>query len=108
MFKIVAENTRKAVSTAAAVAIVSAAGLVMDQAHLAAAPQGIVEVGELAPVAATELASLPEVTVVAKREPMPMLASTTRLPEVVVIAKRLGGYAASSDRKPAPSIAAGF
>ena len=38
MFTMVAESTRKAVSAAAAVAIVSFGGLVMDQAYLAAAP----------------------------------------------------------------------
>jgi hypothetical protein len=37
MFTMVAESTRKAVSAAAAVAIVSFGGLVMDQAYLAAA-----------------------------------------------------------------------
>ena len=47
MFTMVAESTRKAVSAAAAVAIVSFGGLVMDQAYLAAAPRGTIEIGEL-------------------------------------------------------------
>ena len=63
------QNTRKTISAVAAVAIVSFSGLVMDQAHLASAPAGTVEVGELTPVSDTGMtvAALPEVIVVAKR-----------------------------------------
>ena len=52
-----------------AIAIVSFSGLVLDQAHLASAPRGTVEVGELTPVgeAGMTIAALPEVVVVAKR-----------------------------------------
>jgi len=45
MFTMVAQSTRKTVSAVAAIAIVSFGGLVMDQAYLAAAPKGMVEVG---------------------------------------------------------------
>ena len=97
MFTIVAKSTRMAVSTAAAVAIVSFGALVLDQGYIAAAPRGIVEVGELtllpaAPVAAAPMASvtLPEVTVVARRESADeYFAAVTELPEVVVVAKRV-------------------
>jgi hypothetical protein len=109
MFTQVAGNARKAISTVAAVAIVSAAGLVMDQAHLAAAPRGTVEVGELTPIVGT-VAALPEVVVLAKRESGAALASTTELPEVVVVARRVTHMMAGQDRKrvPAPAINAGL
>lgn len=112
MLKAIAMNTRKAIGTVAAVAIVSASGLVLDQAHLAAAPRGIVEVGELAPVggATTQLAALPEVVVRAKREDMPRYVVTTELPEIVVVAKRAAQFVAKDEakREVAPAISAGF
>ena len=46
MFTMVAQNTRKTISAVAAVAIVSFSGLVLDQAHVAAAPRGTIEVGD--------------------------------------------------------------
>ena len=69
MFTIIENSTRRTVSAMAAVAIVSLSGLVMDQGHLAGAPRGIVEVGELTLVNEAQMAAvmLPEVTVVAKR-----------------------------------------
>lgn len=89
MFSLVTQNTRSAVSAIAAVAIVSFSALTLDQAHIASAPRGNVEIGELTPVhsAHNVTATLPEVVVVAKREQSapPMLAS---LPEIVVIAER--------------------
>jgi hypothetical protein len=108
MFKSVAENVRMAASAVAAITIVSAAALTLDQAHLAAAPRGTVEVGELAP-ADTMLASLPEVVVNGKRE-APAAFAAVQLPEVVVVAKRVSSMVAHSDRKPrpAPGIHAGF
>ena len=107
MFTMVAENTRKTMSAVAAVAIVSAGGLVMDQAHLASAPRGTVEVGELTLVADGQIARvmLPEVVVVAKREYATFLAGTTQLPEIVVVAKRVAHMVAKSDAKPQPSSA---
>ncbi|MGH8250391.1 MAG: hypothetical protein ACREVI_06795 [Steroidobacteraceae bacterium] len=98
MFTQVAESTRKGFSALVAVAIVSAGALVLDQAHIAAAPAGTVEVGELTLVNEAEIASvtLPEVIVVAKREARPsaQFAATTALPEVVVVAKRVSAMVA--------------
>jgi len=112
MFTMVAQSTRKTVSAAAAVAIVSFGGLVMDQAYLAAAPAGSIEIGELTALdnAATILAELPEVVVVAKRDVGTHYA-TTELPEVVVVAKRVAAKVAkegSAKRFPVPSINAGI
>ena len=111
MFTMVAESTRKTFSAAAAVAIVSFGGLVMDQAHLAAAPQGSVEIGELTVVdGGASLAQLPEVVVVAKRESATYYAAAP-LPEVVVVAKRLASMVAKDDHKQrsvSPAISAGF
>jgi hypothetical protein len=92
MFTMVANSTRMAVSTVAAVAIVSFSGLVLDQAHIASAPRGHVEIGELTPVGTAQMAStmLPEVTVVAKRESATdALLAAVELPEIVVSAKRV-------------------
>lgn len=55
-------------STVLAAAIVGISGLALDRGHLAAAPDGIVEVGELAPAdALPRLAMLPEIVVSATR-----------------------------------------
>jgi len=112
MFTIVAENTRKSMSAVAAIAIVTASGLVMDQAHLASAPRGTIEIGELTLVDNDQLAQvmLPEVVVLAKRESATFLATATQLPEIVVVAKRVATLAAKDDGKrlPAPAINAGF
>ena len=107
MFTMVAESTRKTVSAVAAVAIVSFSGLVLDQGHVAAAPRGTVEVGELTLVGAGPLARvmLPEVVVVAKRESATFLAAATQLPEIVVVAKRVASLVAKSDAKAQPSSA---
>jgi hypothetical protein len=112
MFTMVAESTRKTFSAVAAVAIVSFGGLVMDQAHLAAAPRGTIEVGELTAVGnfGSTLAQLPEVIVLAKREPVTMFAAT-QLPEIVVVAKRVAQMVAKdgkAERKPSPAIHAGL
>ena len=107
MFTMVAENTRKAMSALAAVAIVGTSGLVLDQAHIASAPRGTVEVGELTLVGDGQLAQvvLPEVVVVAKRESPTYLAGVTQLPEIVVVAKRVAHMVAKSDAKARPSSA---
>ncbi len=101
MFTLVEKSTRRTVSAMAAVAIVSLSGLVMDQAHLAAAPRGIVEVGELQLISTgeTAIAMLPEVTVLAKREPQAdaSFAATTQLPEIVVVAKRVASLVAQAE-----------
>ncbi|MEX0733952.1 MAG: hypothetical protein WD944_04515 [Steroidobacteraceae bacterium] len=106
MFTMVAQNTRKSVSAVAAIAIVSFGGLVLDQAHLAAAPRGTVEVGELTLVgdAALSQVTLPEVLVLAKRE-LHTFAATTQLPEIVVVAKRIAGLMAKDGQGlPSPAI----
>jgi hypothetical protein len=112
MFTMVAQSTRKTFSAVAAVAIVSFGGLVMDQAYLAAAPQGTIEIGELTSLDATgtTLAQLPEVVVRAKREPATYFAAT-QLPEIVVVAKRVATLAAKdedSKRTQSPAINVGF
>jgi hypothetical protein len=111
MFTMVAQNTRKTFSAVAAVAIVGFGGLVMDQAYLAAAPQGRIEVGELTALdGATMLAQLPEVTVVAKREAATQFAAA-QLPEIVVVAKRVATMIAKDDQAallPTPAINAGI
>ena len=92
MFTFNSKITRMAVSTAAAVAIVSLSGFVLDQAHIASPPRGIVEVGELTLLDTTPITAvtLPEVIVLAKRESADTyLAAATELPEVVVVAKRV-------------------
>ncbi|MEX1109605.1 MAG: hypothetical protein WEC00_11875 [Dongiaceae bacterium] len=100
MFTMISKGTRTVVSTVAAVAIVSFNGLVLDQAHLAAAPRGTVEIGELTPVDTTPIASvtLPEVTVIAKRESPAdaYFTAVTQLPEVVVVAKRVARMVAKT------------
>ena len=112
MFTMVAQSTRKTFSAVAAVAIVSFGGLVMDQAYLAAAPQGTVEIGELTALDNTgaALAQLPEVVVLAKRESATYFAAT-QLPEIVVVAKRVATLAAKEQggkRAQSPAINAGF
>jgi len=69
MFTMLAENTRRAVGTVAAVAVVAITGLALDQGHLGALPQGTVEVGELAPVNVMQMAqvTLPEIVVTGQR-----------------------------------------
>ena len=103
------QNTRKTISAAAAVAIVAFSGLVMDQAYLASAPAGTIEVGELTLVsdAGVPIAALPEVIVVAKRESAfeAGFAAVTRLPEVVVVASRVAQRVAKSDPE-APAMKA--
>jgi hypothetical protein len=108
MFTMVAQSTRKTFSAVAAVAIVSFGGLVMDQAYLAAAPKGTIEIGELTAVD-NAVAQLPEVVVLAKREPIHQFAAA-QLPEVVVLAKRVAKMVAKDDAKhgKSPAINAGF
>jgi len=84
----------------------------MDQAYLAAAPRGTIEIGELTALgnAETAMAQLPEVVVVAKRATNAYLAAV-QLPEIVVVAKRVASMVANEDRgaqRPSPAISAGF
>jgi hypothetical protein len=96
----VAENTRKTFSAAAAIAIVSFGGLVMDQGYLAAAPRGTIEIGELTAVPSA-VTQLPEVVVRAKRESTHQFAAV-QLPEIVVVAKRVATMVAK-DQGSTPS-----
>ncbi|MGH8863121.1 MAG: hypothetical protein ACREVZ_00490 [Burkholderiales bacterium] len=99
MFTFNSKSSRMAVSTAAAVVIVSLGGLTLDQAHIAAAPRGSVEIGELTLLDTTPIAAvtLREVTVVAKRESADTyFATATQLPEVVVVAKRVAHMVAKA------------
>jgi hypothetical protein len=109
MFTMVAQSTRKTFSAVAAVAIVSFGGLVMDQAYLAAAPRGTIEIGELTAVD-NAVTQLPEVVVLAKREPVAQFAAT-ELPEIVVVAKRVASLVAKEEgtkRTQSPAISVGF
>ncbi len=69
MFTSYADTSRQALSGLIAVAIVAFGAVVVDQAHLAAAPRGTVEVGQLTPVGLDRLAqaTLPEIVVTASR-----------------------------------------
>jgi len=56
------------VAAVLAAAVVAVSGLVFDQAHLASAPAGTVEIGQLVPVEAeTRIAALPEIVVIGQR-----------------------------------------
>src|SRR5262245_33133834 len=108
MFTMNAESTRKTFSAVTAIAIVAFGGLVMDQAYLAAAPKGTIEIGELTAIDST-VAQLPEVVVLAKREPIHQFAAA-QLPEIVVVAKRVATMVAKDDAKKhkSPAINVGF
>ncbi len=69
MFSTYESTPRQLVSGAAAVAVLMLAGLTLDQGHIAAAPLGTVEVGELTPVGLETLAQVtwPEIVVTATR-----------------------------------------
>jgi hypothetical protein len=100
MFTQYENSTRLAVSAMAAVAIVAFNAVALDQAHIAAAPQGTVEIGELTLIEAAPMAAvtLPEVVVVARREAPAeaFFAATPQLPEIVVVAKRVAYMVARS------------
>lgn len=83
-------GARKAIGGLTAIAIVSFSLLVLDQGYIAAAPRGIVEIGELVPVAGPSpvVAILPEVTVFAGRDEPAAGFLVASLPEVVVTASR--------------------
>ncbi len=104
MLTLVAKSTRMTVSAVAAVAIVSFSGLVLDQGHLAGAPRGVVEIGELTLVSEAQMAAvtLPEVTVVAQRMSRgnAMFTATAELPEIVVVAKRVATLVAQTAASP--------
>ena len=61
-------NLRGALAAVFAAAIVGTSGLALDKAHIAAAPAGTIEIGELTPVdVLPTVAALPEVIVSAPR-----------------------------------------
>ncbi|MDH4259173.1 MAG: hypothetical protein OEW16_02605 [Gammaproteobacteria bacterium] len=100
MFPMYTSSKQMAVSALAAFAIVSLHAVVLDQGHIASAPRGTVEVGELTLVSMAPMASvtLPEVTVVAKRESANgYFAVAAELPEVVVVAKRVAYMVANAN-----------
>ena len=101
MFTMLTENTRRTVSTMAAVAVVAFTGLTLDQGHLGALPQGTVEVGELTPVNIMQMAqvTLPEIVVTGQRTQVELLAKAPipMLPEVVVVASRDTRLASAAD-----------
>ena len=111
MVTMVTQSTRKTVSAVAAIAIVSFGGLVMDQAYLAAAPKGMVEVGELTALdGAISLAQL-SLTSPAPQTSPPVQGAAAELPEVVVVAKHVARMVAQDDHAAAlakPSINVGF
>ena len=76
-------SVSRVISAALAAAIVAGGALAMDRGHIAAAPRGVVEVGELMPVADGELYA-------------------TRLPEIAVTASRLGNERAVANRRAKP------
>ena len=69
MFSTYESTPRRIIGAFAAVAIVAPAGLGLDQAHLSAAPAGIVTVGELTPVGIERMAqvTLPEIVITVAR-----------------------------------------
>ena len=103
MFTMYTNSTRMAVSAVAAIAIVSFNAVALDQAHIASARKGIVEIGELTLVETAPLAAVsrPEVTVVAGHEAPAeaSFAATTQLPEVFVVAKRVAYRVARSETR---------
>ena len=68
MFSTAVRGIHSVVSAIVAVTIVSFGALALDQGHIAAAPRGIVEVGELSLVDVAQMPSvtLPEVVVSAR------------------------------------------
>lgn len=111
MFTTLTSSTRMTVSSIAAVTIVSLSALTLDQGHIAAAPQGRVEIGELTPIGAEyqNLAMLPEVIVTAGRVRASRYAAVTELPEIEVVATRATARVAGNGRtvNPGKTAAAG-
>jgi len=100
MFTMINEDSRKVFSAFAAVAIVGFMGLTLDQGHTAFAPRGVVELGELVPVAEAQIATvmLPELVVTGSRlEANP--AELPMLSEVVVLGQRDIAVAATAQDK---------
>ncbi|MBM5810826.1 MAG: hypothetical protein FJ191_02495 [Gammaproteobacteria bacterium] len=93
----IGSSIRNFIGALSAVAIVGFSVLVLDQGHIAAAPRGVVEIGELIPAEATMVTSavlLPEIIVVGRAEQAPVLMAAS-LPEVIVKAERVVAQVAS-------------
>ncbi len=68
MYEANAYGIHRNVAAVLAAAVVAVSGLVWDRAHLASAPEGTVEIGQLTPVEAPVLiAALPEIVVTARK-----------------------------------------
>jgi hypothetical protein len=68
MYEASAYGIHRNVAAVLAAAVVAVSGLVFDRAHLASAPEGTVEIGQLAPIEAeTRIAALPEIVVIGHR-----------------------------------------
>lgn len=68
MYETSAYGTHRNLATVVAAAIVAVSGLIFDRAHLAAAPEGSIEVGQLEAVwSPAAIATLPDIVVTAKR-----------------------------------------
>jgi hypothetical protein len=76
MYEANAHGIHRNLAAVLAATVVAVSGLVFDRAHLASAPEGSVEIGELAPVEAPALATVQPAAIVAA------------LPEVVVTGKK--------------------
>jgi len=76
MYEANAYGIHRNVAAVLAAAVVAVSGLVWDRAHLASAPEGTVEIGELA---------LIEAPIVAAAQPAAIVAA---LPEIVVIGRK--------------------
>jgi hypothetical protein len=101
MFTMINDPSRRIFSAFAAVAVVGFAGLAMEQGYMASAPRGVVELGELVPVAQAEIAQVefPEIEVTASRlDPSPTLfaGELPRLSELVVVGRREVSVAVAS------------
>lgn len=68
MYEASAYGIHRSFAAVLAAAVVAVSGLVFDRAHLASAPEGTVEIGQLGAVEAPVLiAALPEIVVTGKK-----------------------------------------
>lgn len=68
MYEASAYGIHRNVAAVLAAAIVAVSGLVFDRAHLASAPEGTVEIGQLETVEAqAQVAALPEIVVTGRK-----------------------------------------
>lgn len=68
MYEPSAYGIHRNVAAVLAAAVVAVSGLVFDRAHLASAPEGSVEIGQLTPVEAeARIAALPEIVVTGRK-----------------------------------------